>query len=110
MENILLHPITAFLIFAGLGVGLYSLAGSKSKDEQPHHARRKPYTGGEDLPLPKGQVQYQAFFWMALLFGILHMAALVLSTLPQEDIPFLLVLLYLVGVSASVYVLSEEGY
>lgn len=110
MQSLLLQPVTAFLIFSGFGLGLYMLAGKIKSDGEPHHTHRKTYTGGEEIAPPKGQVKYHAFFWMALLFGILHMAALVLSTLPMGDMPTLLALLYLLGASAGVYVLSEEDF
>ena len=110
MQNILLQPITAFLIFSGLGLGLYMLSGKIKSNGKTVHTHQKSYTGGEEVSPPEGQVQYHAFFWMALLFGILHMAALVLSTLPLENMPTLLALLYLLGASAGVFVLSEEDY
>jgi len=109
-QNILLHPVVAFVIFIGIGSGIYHLAGKMMAGGDAAHSRKQTYTGGEELAPPGGQVHYQAFFWMALLFGILHMAALVISTLPLENIPYRLALLYLLGAGAGVFVLSEEEF
>ena len=109
-HNILLNPVVAFIVFLALGSGIYFLAGKIMVGEDVHHSRRQTYTGGEKVSPPEGQVQYQAFFWMALLFGILHMAALVISTLPLENMPYRLALLYLLGAGAGVYVLSEKEF
>lgn len=110
MENILLQPFTAFLFFLALGYGFYFLAGNNTTYSEPHHERHQTYTGGENVPPPSEKVHYQAFFWMALLFSILHMAALVISTLPFAAIPKPMALLYLVGAGASIFVLTEEEF
>ena len=75
-QNILLNPVVAFIVFLAIGCGIYFLAGKMTAGEDVHHSRRQTYTGGEEVAPPEGQVRYHAFFWMALLFGILHMAAL----------------------------------
>jgi hypothetical protein len=41
------------------------------------------------------------------MFGILHLAALVLSTLPQTTSSYRLATVYLVGIGISVFVLAK---
>lgn len=110
MNHILLQPFTAFIIFLVIGYAIHQLAGNNNKHSQHHHTRHQTYTGGENVPPPSGRVQYQSFFWMALLFSILHMAALVIATLPFSAIPKPMALLYLAGAGASIFVLTEEEF
>ena len=110
MDSFLLQPFMAFLFFLVLGFGIHYLAGQATTQEKPHRARHQTYTGGEEVPPPAGRVHYQSFFWMALLFSILHMAALVISTLPLNAMPPRLALFYLLGASASIFVLTEEEF
>jgi hypothetical protein len=110
MENLLLQPFTAFLIFLALGYIIYHTAGDNTIYSGPPDQGHQTYTGGERIPRPSGKVHYQAFFWMALLFSILHMAALVISTLPFASIPKSLALIYLIGTGASIFVLTEEEF
>jgi hypothetical protein len=110
MNSLLLQPFTAFIIFLTIGYGIHNLAGSNPSGSQHHYTRHQTYTGGENVPPPSGRVQYQSFFWMALLFSILHMVALVISTLPFSAIPKPMALLYLAGAGASIFVLTEEEF
>ncbi len=110
VQTILLQPAVVFIFFLMLVSGIYFSTGRAASDGDVHHSRHKTYTGGEEVNPPEGQVHYQAFFWMALLFGILHMGALVLSTLPLESMPYRLAFLYLLGAGAGVFVLTEEEF
>lgn len=110
MEKLLMNPMVTFLFFFAIAFTIYFLAGRFKETGEYHPTRHKTYTGGEEIAPPEGKMQYQAFYWLALLFSILHMAALVISTLPLESIPFRLALLYLLGAGASVFVLSEEEH
>ena len=56
---------------------------------------------------PRAQLTYHAFFQLALMFGILHLAALVISTLPAEAIPHRAATAYLIGTGISVFVLTK---
>lgn len=106
MDELLLTPPIAALVFLAVACGIYRLGARPG----PSDASDKylPYTGGEQpLPLPLQQ-SYHAFFRLALLFSILHVATLVLSTLPRDLQQHRTVLIYLAGISISVFALTER--
>ena len=108
MDNFWLSPPVAMAIFLCLVYGMYRLAGAFSAKGDSVPDKYLPYTGGErPMPLP-GIMAYHAFFRLALLFGLLHVATLVLSTLPRNVRSHRTALLYLFGIGISVYVLAGE--
>jgi NADH:ubiquinone oxidoreductase subunit 3 (subunit A) len=116
IESILLTPPVTMAVFMLLAFGLYRLGGSLAPDATSHHQaeahpdKHVPYTGGEELPSPtRHHIGYRAFYRLALLFVLLHVAALVLSTLPSDPASDRLAILYLVGVGIGVFVLTEGG-
>ena len=107
MTNIFLSPPITMGIFCLLAFGLYRLGGALAAKGDTHPDKYRPYTGGEDVLPPARQLSYHAFFRLALMFALLHVAALVLSTLSRAAGSHRLALLYLVGVGISVLVLTE---
>jgi NADH:ubiquinone oxidoreductase subunit 3 (subunit A) len=107
MENMLLSPPVAMSVFLALAYGLYRLSGVLSAPGQEHQGKHQPYACGEDLSPPKAQLTYRAFFWLALMFGILHLATLVVSTLPLGATSHRIAVAYLVGIGISVFVLTK---
>ena len=107
MENIFLSPPVAMSVFLALAYGLYRLSGVLSAPGQEHHGKHQPYACGEDLLPPKVQLSYRAFYWLALMFGILHLATLVVSTLPLGVMSHRIAMAYLVGIGISVFVLTK---
>ncbi len=108
MDNFWLSPPVAMGIFLALVYGLYRLGGALAAKGDAAPDKYLPYTGGErPLPLP-GSMSYHAFFRLALLFGILHVATLVLSTLPRDVRSHRTALVYLAGIAVSVFVLTGK--
>jgi NADH:ubiquinone oxidoreductase subunit 3 (subunit A) len=107
MGEFLLSPPFAFAFFLVISCLLYALSGALSESGQPNTSKNQPYTGGENLPPPQSGMAYQDFFWLALLFSILHVAALVLSTLHSTFDVNRMKLAYLLGIAISVFVLTE---
>ena len=110
MKNVLLSPPISFAVFGALAYGLYRLGkalGARSDDTPGKH---QPYACGEDLLPPEAQLSYHAFFKLALMFGVLHLASLVIATLPAGGFSRPLATLYLVGVGVSVFVLTDEEF
>ena len=103
--TILRIPI-AVLVFTCVGCSLYWLGGRIAPKGEQRAGKRQPYACGEDLAPPDVQLSYQAFFHLALMFGVLHLSALVVSTLPVEAGPQRMAMLYLGGVAVSVFVLA----
>jgi hypothetical protein len=109
MENILSSPPIAFILFGALAYGVYRLGGWIGARGQESIGKRQPYACGEDLPPPEAQLTYHAFFKLALMFGVLHLATLVIATLPSGGFSRLLATVYLGSVGVSVYVLTDEN-
>ena len=108
MNNFWLSPPVAMVIFLALAYGLYRLGGAIAPESEHSANKILPYTGGEQpLPMPE-LLTYHAFFRLALLFGILHVATLVLSTVPRDVTSHRMAMIYLAGVGVSVFVLTGE--
>ncbi len=107
MDNIWLSPPVALCVCFILAYGLYRLGGMLQAAGKNDPYKYLPYTGGE-LPSPAPKLLgYHGFFRLALLFGILHIATLVLSTLPRDARSHQMALVYAVGIAISVFVLVE---
>ena len=113
IRDILLSPPVAAWFFLSLAYGLYRLGGALAASGEDHPGKRQPYASGEDLLPPVAQLAYHAFFQLALMFSILHLATLVVSTLPpggashRADNQHLIAGAYLVGIGISVLVLTK---
>ncbi len=107
IESILLSPPVALCIFLALAYGLYRLSGALAAPGEEHPGKHQPYACGEDLLPPRAQLAYHAFFRLALMFAILHLATLVVSTLPPGGASHRIAVAYLVGIAISVFVLTK---
>lgn len=107
MDNIFLSPPITIAVFLLFVLALYRLGGALAAQGDANPDKYLLYTGGEELLPPTRQLSYQAFFRLALMFALLHVAALVLSTLSRNPGSHRMALLYLVGVGISVFVLTE---
>jgi NADH:ubiquinone oxidoreductase subunit 3 (subunit A) len=108
MNSVLLNPVTAALIFAGFGAGLYWLGGHHAARGDDAPGKHLPYACGEDLPSSERRVSYQRFFRLALMFVVVHMATLVVAMLPLTLDARLLGTVYLVGVAICIDALIKE--
>ncbi|MBN1261929.1 MAG: hypothetical protein JXB35_14720 [Anaerolineae bacterium] len=109
IQQILLSPPGAFVFFLTLTYGIYRLGGSIAAPGEPHEDKHLSYTGGEKVPPPTtGQLSYHAFFRLALLFAILHVATLVLAMLPRDVVSHRVASLYTIGIAISALVLAKE--
>jgi len=107
IERILLSPPAAMGLFLGLAYALYRLSAAIAEPGHEHPGKCLPYACGEDLLPPEVQLAYHAFFRLALLFGILHIAALVVSTLSPDGASHRTAMVYLAGIGVSVLVLAK---
>lgn len=85
---------------------LYRAGGVLAARGDVHPGKHLAYTGGEPPVPPPDGLGYHAFFRLALLFGILHVATLVISTLPQDIPSHRFAALYLGAAAVSVLVLT----
>jgi NADH:ubiquinone oxidoreductase subunit 3 (subunit A) len=104
---LLLSPPIILVVFLLISFALYWLGGQISARSQETPGKHEPYACGEDLTPSKAKLSYHAFFRLALMFGILHVSALVLSTLPMESESPRIPLIYIVAVGVSVFVLTN---
>jgi NADH:ubiquinone oxidoreductase subunit 3 (subunit A) len=108
LREVLLSPPAAMIAFVLLVYGLYRLGGALSATGKDHPGKHEPYACGEDLTPLRVQLTYHQFFRLALMFGILHLAAMVISTLPAGAVPRRVATAYLVGIGISVFVLTKR--
>lgn len=109
INEILLSLPSAFIFFLLLTYGIYRIGGQIAAPGEDHEDKHLAYTGGEMVPPPTtSHLSYHAFFRLALLFAILHVATLVLSTLPGGIGSRRMASVYAVGIAISVLVLAKE--
>ncbi len=108
LRDTLLSPPLAGALFLALVYGLYRLGGVLAARGEAHPGKHQPYACGEDLLPPEAQLAYHTFFQLALMFALLHLATLVVSTLSPGRASHRLALLYLLGIIVSVLVLTKE--
>lgn len=86
--EIILSPPLAFLVFLAVFYALYFLAGRLAPKLNPAGGKLKSYACGEDIPGAKVQFGYRLFFFIALFFTMMHVAALVVATLPSGPVAY----------------------
>jgi NADH-quinone oxidoreductase subunit A len=92
---------TVLLLSAGL-----SKLSAKGK---PGEGQGASYACGEDLPTHLMQPDYSQFFPFAFFFTILHVVALMISTIPVTTIgSFAIAVLYLAGALVSIMILFRR--
>jgi NADH:ubiquinone oxidoreductase subunit 3 (subunit A) len=109
MRTILLSPPVVMLVYIGVGYGLYRLGRAFAAPGEDHPGKEEPYACGEDLRPAPIKLSYHSFFRLALMFSVLHLATLTVSTLPGPGLFQFAGLIYLVGIAVSVLVLIGEG-
>jgi NADH-quinone oxidoreductase subunit A len=102
--DILLSPLVAFVLFLAVSALLYLLGRSMAPKPNKVGGKLTSYACGEDMPGVKFQFGYRLFFFVALFFTIMHVAALVIATVPSGGI-VLFAVLYLAVIFLSVMAL-----
>ncbi|HSQ35369.1 MAG TPA: hypothetical protein VLQ89_05180 [Candidatus Binatia bacterium] len=87
--EMLLSPPLAFLFFLAVFYLIYFLAGRMAPKLTAVGGKLKTYHCGEDIPGGKPQFGYKLFFFIALFFTMMHVAALVVATLPSGPAAYL---------------------
>ncbi len=107
MRALLLSPPVVMIAFVLMVTAVYRAAGAVQAHSPESPGKHEPYACGEDAVLLEAQPAYHTFFRLALMFGLLHVAALVLSTLPAEMSSPALAVAYVAGVAIGVAVLTS---
>jgi NADH-quinone oxidoreductase subunit A len=113
MANLLVLPPIAFvvmLVFVWLTeVGYSVFAHKPAKGQVQPEGKFKPYACGEDVADHKAQPDYSQFFPFAFFFTIMHVVALIVTTLPTGSLPAsVLAAGFLVSAAIGVYVLFRR--
>ncbi len=107
-SNFWLSPPILLLIFMVVGGILLWIGKTISAKGKYSRAKHMHYYCGEDIDAPHVEVNYHAFFRLALLFSILHIVALVISTIDLNTEHKFVPVLYLVGAGVSIIILLER--
>jgi NADH-quinone oxidoreductase subunit A len=104
LEDVLLSPPVTVLLFLVVFVGVYWLGSRFAPKFVKVGGKTATYACGEDLPPSKITVNYRLFFYVALFFTIMHVAVLVVATVPPGMLA-LVGLVYLAMIFLSVMAL-----
>ena len=102
--DILISPPIAFVLFAIIATLLFRLGRRMAPKSNAVGGKLTSYACGEDMPGTKIQFGYRLFFFVALFFTIMHVAALVIATVPSGKI-VLFAVLYLAVIFLSILAL-----
>ena len=106
--GILLSPPVAFFVYLAVAFGLYALGRGMAPKLTRVGGKLTTYACGEDIPGVKVQFGYRLFFFIALFFTMMHVAVLVIATVPSGRIVFF-ALFYLVMIALSVSALVTRS-
>lgn len=87
MIEILASPFVVFLLAVAVGWALYAWSRRIAPAPANSAAKVMPYVGGEPILGAKYEPGYQ-FYYVALFFTLVHVAALVLATMPAGVLPW----------------------
>jgi NADH-quinone oxidoreductase subunit A len=104
----LLSPPVAFILFLAIAFLLYFLGKRLAPKLNKTGGKLTTYACGEDIPGVKVQFGYRLFFFIALFFTIMHVAALMIATVPSGKIVWFAVL-YLAVIFLSIMALVTRS-
>lgn len=87
MTDVWASPFVVFALAVAAGYLLYLWSRRIAPRPAPVGDKTMPYVGGEPAPARSLQPGY-GFFTVALFFTLVHVAALVLATMPPGALPW----------------------
>ena len=110
LNSFIVTPPVTFIIILVATLALDKLLSGLSYKARPEdEASTKPYACGEDMPNSLIQPDYSAFFPFAFLFTILHVVALVVTTMPLQTAgSFAIALVYIMGAITGLFILFTK--
>ena len=106
--NILLSLPVAFVLFLAIAGLVYLLGKRMAPKLSRVGGKLTTYACGEDIPGVKVQFGYRLFFFIALFFTIMHVAALMIATVPAGKIVWFAIL-YLAVIFLSIMALVTRS-
>jgi len=104
--SVLLWVPIAFITFLAITYLVYRVGKAWAPRTKPEGGKVATYACGEDIPGAKIQYSYPLFHF-ALLFTILHVAALVIATVPSGTIAILALVYLITAIIAVVITLAD---
>lgn len=104
----LLSPPVAFFFFLAVAYLLYALGNKMAPKLNRTGGKLTTYACGEDIPGVKVQFGFRLFYTFALFFTIMHVAALVIATIPMGKIVFFAII-YLAMIFLSIMALISRS-
>ena len=108
INSLWFSPPVLFVIFTSLGGLMLGVGNRISAKGKENPAKFIHYACGEDLDTPHLELNYHAFFRLTLLFGILHIVAMAISTIPVKMDIKILSVIYVFGAAVSILILLER--
>ncbi|MCX5666057.1 MAG: hypothetical protein NT036_03285 [Candidatus Omnitrophica bacterium] len=110
MEKFILTPPVAFIIILVATMLLSGLLSKLSfKARRGENASTESYSCGEEGLTPFIQPDYAQFFPFAFFFTILHVTALIITTVPVETLGSLsIAVVYLAGAMTALFILFRK--
>jgi len=106
MSQFLLWPPIAFLVFLLVGYLVYRLTRALRPKAKMQEDKLSTYACGEDMPARKSEHHYRLFHF-AFFFTVLHVAALVIATVPSGSIALVGIIYLLIALIAVVILLTD---
>jgi NADH-quinone oxidoreductase subunit A len=106
--NILLTPPIAFIIIllvAAILSRITVIFAAKGKDSA---GKNKAYACGETPLTNRAQPDYAQFFPFAFFFTIMHVAVLIVTTMPQTTAGLQIAVIYLIVALLSLFILFRK--
>ncbi len=110
MDKFILTPPVAFIIILVATMLLSGLLAKLSfKARSGENASTTSYSCGEEGLTPFIQPDYAQFFPFAFFFTILHVTALIITTVPMETLGSLsIAVIYLAGAMTALFILFRK--
>ena len=87
LEDVFTSPFVIFGVAVLVGYLIYFWSRTVAPASTGGVNKQMPYVGGEPAEAQAYQPGY-AFFYVALFFSLVHVAALVLATMPSNVLPW----------------------
>lgn len=109
-ENLWLAPPIVFLILLGAVIIISAMLKKlEFAPKNPAKSFNKAYSSGEDMPSHMIQPDYSQFFPFAFYFTILHVVALMATTVPIGNLgTYIIAFVYIAGAAVGLFVLYRK--
>jgi len=110
IKDLILTPPITFIIILAVTILISELLSALSfKRKKQPEGMGKAYACGEDTPENRIQPDYGQFFPFAFFFTILHVVALMVTTVPVQTVQtFSIAIVYILGAIVALFILFRR--